>query len=116
MKIYELGYWSHEEAPKIILSCDNSYTQEQFNDLIIDIIKNIEIYEIELYGSFNFTFEDCLEPVLKSLIDDFGFSIINSDVIFKPFGWGPLNNDGWVHDIPKNDDIYIIRKALNSNN
>ena len=36
MNFYEVGYTTWEECPQIILSHDEVYTQEQFNEILLD--------------------------------------------------------------------------------
>lgn len=36
MNLYEVGYTTWEECPQIILSHDELYTQEQFNEILLD--------------------------------------------------------------------------------
>ncbi len=36
MNFYEVGYTTWEECPQIILSHDELYTQEQFNEILLD--------------------------------------------------------------------------------
>ena len=111
MGIYEIGYWSHEEAPKILFTCDKDYTQEQFTDLVSDIIADIGVKEIEQYGEFFSKFEDLLEPVYFKL-QEFGFKEIKSTVKLNPYGWSSLTDVDWKKDLPEDDDIYILSKKL----
>lgn len=111
MEIYEIGYWSHEEAPKILFTCDKDYTQEQFTDLVSDIIADIGVEEIEIYGDFRTRFDDLLEPLFFKL-KEFGFKEIKSTVKLRPFGWAPLTEIDWKHDIPETDDINILREKI----
>jgi hypothetical protein len=111
MKIYEIGYWSHEEAPKILLTCDKEYTQEQFNDLVTDIISDIGVNELEKYGKFDSSFETVFMSLFETLTE-FGFSEIKSDVKLRPFGWASLTESDWKHDISETDDINLLREKI----
>jgi len=111
MKIYELGYWSRDESPKILLTCDKEYTQEQFNDLVTDIITDIGIKEIEKNGHFDSTFEHILIPLYETL-QQYGFNEIKANIKIKPFGWASLIEYDWKYDISETDDINILRKLI----
>jgi hypothetical protein len=111
MKIYEIGYWSHDEAPKILLTCDKEYTQEQFNDLVTDIISDIGVKEIEKNGYFDSSFESVLLLLYEEL-QQYGFNEIKADVKLRPFGWASLTEDDWKHGIPETDDLNILREKI----
>ena len=111
MEIYEIGYWSHEESPKILFTCDKDYTQEQFIDLVSDIIADLGLIDIEKYGIFNSKFEDILEPLYFKL-QEFGFKEIKSTVKVNPFGCAILTNEHWKYDIPETDDLNILREKI----
>jgi hypothetical protein len=45
MNFYEVGYTTWEECPQIILSHDEVYTQEQFNEILLDAY--VEVNKID---------------------------------------------------------------------
>jgi len=112
MEIYEIGYWSYEDSSKTLLTNDKPYTQDQFNDLVSDIIADIGVVELELYGDFRSRFDDLIEPIVLSLINDFNFKEVKPKVKLRPFGWSSLTENDWKHDISKDDDINILREKL----
>lgn len=118
MKIYEFGYWSHEECPNYLLTCVNDYTPDQFKDLCVDLYK--EAYEKAIKENktdpTNTWVEELIDVVLEKLIVNFGFNELTPDCSFNPFGWGSvnvINSENW-EDLPKKDDLYKIRNKLNN--
>jgi len=105
MEIYEIGYWSHHEAPKILLTNEKIYTKEEFDDLVVDIILMIE------FGVCS-SFEFILNDIIKILKENYNFREIKSTVSVNPFGWSELNDDDPWRDISKDDDIFMLKEKI----
>jgi len=111
MKLYEIGYWSHEESPSFLFTNETNYTQEQFNQVIIDIVKNSK-QQVGKDEFLKITFENILKDIVEELKVKYKFTIIKAEVSFVPFGWSNLTNTkGWEWEIG-NDDINVLIKAL----
>jgi hypothetical protein len=68
-KVYEVGYWSHEESPRYLFTNKDEYTQEEFNTIITDIVKEILEKHKEKKDNYykKITFEWILEDVIEAL-------------------------------------------------
>ncbi len=112
MKFYKIGYWSHEESPSFFFTNNTDYTQKQFNQIIIDIIKNLkQLISKEKFQKL--TFENILEDVVEELKAKYEFVIIKPKNSFVPFGWANIFNKekGWESET-KYDDINILINAF----
>lgn len=114
MNFYEVGYWSHEEAPKMIFTNEKNYTQDQFDNLIIDLVKELKPKLIENYEKWeDVNFDNCLHDIVPLLINNFGFKPLNPDVIFRPFGWASIvNKNDWIDDTKHDRALNKLRDAL----
>ena len=112
--IYEIGYWSNEEAPRTLLTNDKDYTQDQFNALIVSIVKILRPALIEIYESLDKVwFEDILDDIISHLERQYGFKQIKPTVIFRPYGLASIRDAEHCVYATKNDvALGILREAL----
>jgi uncharacterized protein YejL (UPF0352 family) len=112
-KVYEVGYWSHEESPRYLFTNKDEYTQEEFNTIITDIVKEILEKHKEKKDNYykEITFEWILKDVIEALKKNYGFVELESNVSFFPFGWASIATNEWEWET-SNDDINVLRKAL----
>ena len=115
MNFYEIGYWSMEEVPRIIFTNEKNYTQDQFDDLIIDLVKELKPKLLKDYKKIeDVNFENCLYDIVRLLKNNFGFEPIKPSVIFRPFGWASIKNkNDWIDETKHDRVLNKLRDALN---
>jgi hypothetical protein len=109
MYYYEIGYWSHEECPKHILTNEKEYSQGEFDELVSNCYveaynnkikadkEDAEAYNNKIktdkeYDDFSYTAEDLIDYVIEILNNNFGFKEPITKAKFNPFGWASLKN------------------------
>lgn len=113
MHIYEIGYWSMEESPMILLSSNVKYTQTEFDDLVSDaFIKSYIVKYPNIDDDYD-TAGDVYREAIDILISEHGFSEIKTEISFIPFGWASIKNiDDWKGSYNDNDKLSILREKL----
>lgn len=122
MHYYELGYWSLENNPSIILSNNKLYTKKQFHDLVSDLYIKVYNRDKEDFSiddetgkpyEFNFDASNFTDEVIEELVK-IGFNKLKVEQGFIPFGWGSIiDKEDWTDQIPEDDPIKLIRDKLN---
>lgn len=136
MNFYEVGYTTWEECPQIILSHDEVYTQEQFNEILLDAYvevnkkdeakhnewylgewqseENKEIRESlgEDYYAYRPRVSSLYSGVLDYLVDEKGFKSLNIVASFSPSDNYDLvpRKDEDLSDTEYEDDALVLLK------
>jgi hypothetical protein len=99
MNFYEVGYSTWEECPQIVLSHDEVYTQEEFNEILLDAYvevnkkkeaKHNEWYiskmsgeEVDLYD-YRPSVSNLFSDVVDLLVNGRGFKYLDFTAHFSP--------------------------------
>jgi len=109
MKIYKFGYWSFGGSPYVLLTNEKEFTKEQFDDIVIDATKQHIKFEMgENVFAENVDFGMIYDDVLLILINSLGFTKIESDISFYPYG-----DDSILSKIDNDDtDLQTLHNGL----
>ena len=110
MYYYKIGYWSFEETSSYTLMNENEFTEEQFDELVVDCIASV-FKENKSCKNF----EKIINKVIKMLEDEFGFKQPIVKASFIPFGWANFDDpDDWKPQV-EDDKLELIRSKVAKN-
>lgn len=139
MNFYEVGYTTWEECPQMILSHDEVYTKDQFNEILLDAYvevskiqeakhnewylewKSVENKKIEEFGEDFYAYiprvSSLYSGVLDYLVQEKGFKKLEIVASFTPsdkFDLVPIEGEELVDMKFIDDDLIMLIQRFNT--
>ncbi len=123
---YDVGYYSYEEAPSIMIFHNKKFTEKEFRDLCASITANIyknrhqikDMYYRNEKLKTGVRFEDLLGPLIDELCKNYGFDIIKTTASFSPSGHDNVDYlEDWEEEAGagyEGGDLHTIREKISN--
>lgn len=116
MYIYQVGYHSHGECPKAMLSHHRLMAELEFDVICAEAFALAAKNEVDKWidrgqatsiSPHMTTIESCYDEFIKIMRWDYGFDLVKPLYRFTPFGEGNICNDIGVIDGDSYSDVHL---------
>ena len=105
MKVYVLGYWSHEESRYDYLTHEKIFSEQEFKDMIFESVYEAILEDKKKEHSYLHGYYDIHNQTVKVMKNKYGFKDLKAEQEWSCFGWASMFERGVWAD---SDQIELI--------
>jgi len=108
-KIYMFGYGTFEESGYIYLLHDETFTYDEFENMIFESAYKFIMEEKKNERHCLHDFGDVDYGISEIMIKDYGFKPLKPDVSWTCFGWGSIFSTDDMYDENDEENVRLIK-------